>query len=173
MRSTDPLAPSTQPHMVQEWDRDSSLDDSLKDLEWLIGTWRMDTRDRDVTTTYEWDENKKFIRGKYTDMEMTFKHPDLRGLWVRSYAKTLRKAYFGVAPKRAAMVLGLFHETPATRLMGERLVSRLQEVGETIGVFSDSERWRELAGLRFCSLDRDGRPLDVEAIRRQGVEWHE
>lgn len=106
-------------------------------------------------------------------MEMTFKHPDLRGLWVRSYAKTLRKAYFGVAPKRAAMVLGLFHETPATRLMGERLVSRLQEVGETIGVFSDSERWREHAGLRFCSLDRDGRPLDIEAIRRQGVEWHD
>jgi len=52
--------------LVQEWDRDNSLDDSLKDLEWLIGTWRMDTKDRDVTTTYEWDENKAFIRGKYT-----------------------------------------------------------------------------------------------------------
>ena len=52
--------------MVQEWDRDNSLDDSLKDLEWLIGTWRMDTKGQDVTTTYEWDENKAFIRGKYT-----------------------------------------------------------------------------------------------------------
>jgi len=52
--------------LVQEWDRDNSLDDTLKDLEWLIGTWRMDTKDRDVTTTYEWDENKTFIRGKYT-----------------------------------------------------------------------------------------------------------
>jgi uncharacterized protein (TIGR02246 family) len=52
--------------MVQEWDRDTSLDDSLKDLEWLIGTWRMDTKDRDATTTYEWDDNKKFIRGKYS-----------------------------------------------------------------------------------------------------------
>jgi hypothetical protein len=52
--------------LVQEWDRDNSLDDSLKDLEWLIGTWRMDTKDRDVTSTYEWDENKAFIRGKYT-----------------------------------------------------------------------------------------------------------
>jgi uncharacterized protein (TIGR02246 family) len=52
--------------MVQEWDRDNSMDDSLKDLEWLIGTWRMDTKDRDATTTYEWDENKTFIRGKYT-----------------------------------------------------------------------------------------------------------
>jgi uncharacterized protein (TIGR02246 family) len=52
--------------LVQEWDRDNSLDDTLKDLEWLIGIWRMDTKDRDVTTTYEWDENKTFIRGKYT-----------------------------------------------------------------------------------------------------------
>jgi uncharacterized protein (TIGR02246 family) len=51
--------------MVQEWDRDTSLDDSLKDLQWLIGTWHMDTKDRDVTTTYEWDENKTFIHGKY------------------------------------------------------------------------------------------------------------
>jgi uncharacterized protein (TIGR02246 family) len=51
--------------LVQEWDRDNSLDDSLKDLEWLVGTWHMDTKDRDVTTTYEWDDNKAFIRGKY------------------------------------------------------------------------------------------------------------
>ena len=55
--------------MVQEWDRDTAMDDSLKDLEWLIGTWRMDTKDRDVTTTYEWDENKAFIRGKYSVKE--------------------------------------------------------------------------------------------------------
>jgi uncharacterized protein (TIGR02246 family) len=52
--------------MVNEWDRDNLLDDTLKDLEWLIGTWRMDTKDRDVTTTYEWDETKTFIRGKFT-----------------------------------------------------------------------------------------------------------
>jgi uncharacterized protein (TIGR02246 family) len=54
---------------VQEWDRDNSLDDSLKDLEWLIGTWHMSTKDREVTTTYEWDENKTFIRGKYSVKE--------------------------------------------------------------------------------------------------------
>jgi uncharacterized protein (TIGR02246 family) len=52
--------------VVHEWDRDTSLDDSLKDLEWLIGTWRMDTKDRDATTTYEWDDNKKFIKGKFS-----------------------------------------------------------------------------------------------------------
>jgi len=55
--------------MVQEWDRDNSLDDTLKDLEWLIGTWKMSTKDREVTTTYEWDDNKTFIRGKYAITE--------------------------------------------------------------------------------------------------------
>jgi len=52
--------------LVSEWDRDNALDDSLKDLEWLVGTWRMATKDREVTTTYEWDTNKTFIRGNYT-----------------------------------------------------------------------------------------------------------
>lgn len=52
--------------VVQEWDRESYIDDGLKDLEWLIGTWRMDSKDREATTTYEWDENKAFIRGKFS-----------------------------------------------------------------------------------------------------------
>ena len=55
--------------IVREWDRDNGLDVSLKELEWLIGTWQAATKDREVTTTYEWDENKAFIRGKYTVKE--------------------------------------------------------------------------------------------------------
>jgi uncharacterized protein (TIGR02246 family) len=55
--------------IVQEWDRDEGLDVSLKELEWLIGTWHVATKDREVTTVYEWDENKAFIRGKFTVKE--------------------------------------------------------------------------------------------------------
>jgi uncharacterized protein (TIGR02246 family) len=55
--------------IVQEWDRDNGLDVSLKELEWLIGTWHVATKGREVTTVYEWDENKAFIRGKYTIKE--------------------------------------------------------------------------------------------------------
>jgi uncharacterized protein (TIGR02246 family) len=54
---------------VHEWDRDNGQDDSVKDLEWLIGTWNMAANDRTVTTTYEWDDNKVFIRGKYSIKE--------------------------------------------------------------------------------------------------------
>jgi uncharacterized protein (TIGR02246 family) len=55
--------------IVREWDRDVDLDVSLKELEWLIGTWKAAAKDREVTTVYEWDENKAFIRGKYTVKE--------------------------------------------------------------------------------------------------------
>ena len=55
--------------ITQEWDRDEGLDVSLNELEWLIGTWHVATTDREVTTVYEWDENKAFIRGKYTVKE--------------------------------------------------------------------------------------------------------
>jgi ketosteroid isomerase-like protein len=55
--------------IVSEWDRDELADVSLKELEWLIGTWHAATKEREVTTTYEWDENKAFIRGKYTVKE--------------------------------------------------------------------------------------------------------
>jgi uncharacterized protein (TIGR02246 family) len=57
--------------MVREWDHDVGLDASLKELQWLIGTWHAATKDREVTVTYEWDENKAFLRGKFTVKEGT------------------------------------------------------------------------------------------------------
>jgi len=55
--------------LVRAWDRDTGLDPSLQELEWLIGTWHAVAKGRDVTSTYEWDENKAFIRGKFTVKE--------------------------------------------------------------------------------------------------------
>jgi len=55
--------------IVREWDRAVGQDVSLKQLEWLIGSWHVASKDREVTTTYEWDENKAFIRGKFTAKE--------------------------------------------------------------------------------------------------------
>jgi uncharacterized protein (TIGR02246 family) len=55
--------------IVREWDRDVGLDTTLNQLAWLIGTWQAGDKNREVTTTYEWDENKAFIRGKFTVKE--------------------------------------------------------------------------------------------------------
>lgn len=55
--------------LVQEWDRDDGLDVKLSELEWLIGAWSVTAKDREVSTVYEWDENRAFIRGRYTVKE--------------------------------------------------------------------------------------------------------
>jgi uncharacterized protein (TIGR02246 family) len=55
--------------MIHEWDRDNGLDVSLNDLAWLIGTWHVAAKGREVTTAYEWNESKTFIRGKYSVKE--------------------------------------------------------------------------------------------------------
>jgi uncharacterized protein (TIGR02246 family) len=57
--------------IIREWDRDISLDLGLKDLQWLIGTWQSVGKDREVTLTYEWDENRAFLRGRFTVKEGT------------------------------------------------------------------------------------------------------
>jgi predicted acylesterase/phospholipase RssA/CRP-like cAMP-binding protein len=106
-------------------------------------------------------------------MEMTFLYPELRRLWLTTFAGSLKKHFFGAAPRRAPMMLALAHEAPASRRAAERLIDRLRELGESLAVFSDSEDWRGLAGVRSRSLHTDGRMLEPEVIRRQVAEWQD
>lgn len=45
---------------IREWAHD---EDSLNDLEWLIGSWQAKSNDAEIKTSYEWLGNKAFIRG--------------------------------------------------------------------------------------------------------------
>ena len=111
---------------------------------------------------------------EYEDaMELTFHHPELRRLWLKTFAGTLRKHFFGVAPRHAPMMLALIHESPATRRVAERLTNRLREVGEKLAVFSDSDELRGSTGVRFRSLRGDGGMLEPEEIHRQVTEWQD
>ncbi len=93
-------------------------------------------------------------------MELTFARPDLRRLWLTTFAGSLRKLFFGAAPKRAPMMLALIHDSPATRRAAERLIQRLRDIGEQLAVFSDSDQWRGSPDVRFRPLRADGRELD-------------
>jgi predicted acylesterase/phospholipase RssA/CRP-like cAMP-binding protein len=106
-------------------------------------------------------------------MELTLRYADLRRVWLRTYAGSLRKHFFGAAPRRAPMMLALVHESPATRRAAERLIDRLREVGENLAVFSDSDQWRVFPGVRFRHLHADGRMLETDEIRRQATEWQD
>ncbi len=106
-------------------------------------------------------------------MELTFAHPDLRRLWLKSFAGSLRKLYFGGSTKQAPMVLALIHESPASRSMSDRLLARLNEIGEKLAIFSDAPHWQGQSGVWSRPLTVDGRMLEAEEIRRQVAEWQD
>ena len=49
--------------VLREWPDEGV---SLRDLDWLIGTWEAKTEDAEVRTAYAWGANKKSIRCKIT-----------------------------------------------------------------------------------------------------------
>jgi uncharacterized protein (TIGR02246 family) len=49
--------------LVREWPSEGT---ALRDIDWLIGTWASDADNTHVRTTYEWDDGKRFIRGRFT-----------------------------------------------------------------------------------------------------------
>jgi uncharacterized protein (TIGR02246 family) len=52
--------------MLKEWGDDATSRADLQDLAWLIGAWETDGDGPRAQTTYEWAENKKFIRCRYS-----------------------------------------------------------------------------------------------------------
>jgi uncharacterized protein (TIGR02246 family) len=49
--------------LLREWPHEGV---TLRDLDWLIGTWVAKTEDGEVRTAYGWDENKAFLRARIT-----------------------------------------------------------------------------------------------------------
>ena len=106
-------------------------------------------------------------------MELTLAHPDLRRLWLTTYAGSLRKLFFGAAPKRAPMMLALIHDSPATRRAAERLI---QPAARRRRATRRVQRFGRVAGLagRAVPAAPRGRPRSgTEEIRRQAAEWQD
>jgi hypothetical protein len=49
--------------VLREWPDEGV---SLRDLDWLIGTWQAKNDDTEVRSKYEWDANKNSIRCQFT-----------------------------------------------------------------------------------------------------------
>jgi len=52
--------------LLKEWSDDEANKAKLDELAWLIGSWKSEGAGIAAETSYEWAENKKFIRSKYT-----------------------------------------------------------------------------------------------------------
>jgi hypothetical protein len=50
---------------VQEWVPDPQELVTVKDLEWMLGTWTATGPEAEVKITFTWDEDRAFLRGRY------------------------------------------------------------------------------------------------------------
>ena len=106
-------------------------------------------------------------------MELVLLHPDLRRQWLQSYARSLRRRLLEPAAGQAPNVLAMLHQSPATRNLAQKIIGRLQGLGEAVCVLSDADSWRALPGLGFRSVLDGDRLIEVTEIRRQIVEWNQ
>ena len=75
---------------------------------------------------------------------------------------------------QAPKVLAILHQSDATRNLAQKIIGRLQGLGEAVCVLSDAESWRSVGDhVRFRSLVNGNRLLDVPEIRRQIAEWND
>ncbi len=104
-------------------------------------------------------------------MELMFQHAALRRQWLQTYAGSMRQHFFEASARPTSSMLAVLHESPATRNLAQKLIRRLQGLGEEICVFSDVDNWRSVPDIRFRSLLDGDRRIDVAEIRRQIAEW--
>lgn len=67
--------------LLKEWSEQQSVA-TLKDLEWLVGTWESDSDAMKATTTYEWTVNKAFLKAQYTLKPKKEGEPAISGVQV-------------------------------------------------------------------------------------------
>jgi uncharacterized protein (TIGR02246 family) len=51
---------------VHEWAPNPAQEVALKDVEWLVGDWAAKSDEGELTISYAWDEDRAFLRGRYT-----------------------------------------------------------------------------------------------------------
>ncbi|MCA9434804.1 MAG: patatin-like phospholipase family protein [Candidatus Omnitrophica bacterium] len=70
-------------------------------------------------------------------------------------------------------VVGIVHQSDSTRLLTERLLSRLSEIESKVGVFGDAPAWNPIPQTLFRPLVENDELLSVATIREQVSRWQD
>jgi predicted acylesterase/phospholipase RssA/CRP-like cAMP-binding protein len=105
-------------------------------------------------------------------MELTLLYPDLRRQWLQSYARSLRRRFLEPGAGQAPKLLAMLHQSPTTRNLAQKIIGRLQGLGEAVCVMSD-DSWQSVGNVRFRSLMDGNRLIEPAEIRRQIAEWNQ
>ncbi len=106
-------------------------------------------------------------------LELTKKHEKFRQNFSKLIAKQIRGFVYQDKFRKRPAIVAVFHESPASRPLTLRLISRLLELGESPCVFSDRADWEPMENVRFRSLIEGDRTLNEKEVRKQIHAWEE
>ncbi|MDG2224030.1 MAG: patatin-like phospholipase family protein [Rubripirellula sp.] len=104
-------------------------------------------------------------------LDLMSKHPDLQMSLFRLAANVVRQIVMVDRSKEQPSVVGVIHQTPASRPLTPRLVKRLMEIEAPPCVAGDDPNWQAIDGIPYRLLFENGNMLDSDQRRAQLKEW--
>jgi predicted acylesterase/phospholipase RssA/CRP-like cAMP-binding protein len=104
-------------------------------------------------------------------LRLTKEHDDFR----QNYSKLIADAVMGLIMKdrrhNKPATVAVFHQSPETRLITRRLVTRLVELGESPHVMTDRGDWEPIDGIPDFCLIKDGAYVPIADVQQQAKLW--
>ena len=112
------------------------------------------------------------LKFDYQDaLELTLKHPLFRRNLSRLIARGIRQLVFGDKKRKKVKLVTIYHESPDGRELTVGLIKRLQELNETVCLFTDQSPPPKLSGVRSRLLTEGKQAPSFVELRRQIHEW--
>ena len=102
-------------------------------------------------------------------LTFTPKYPKFRFNLLQTVAREFRRNFIEEKSKPQPSIVAIFHHSPVTRTLTQRIVNRLAELGEQLCVLSDSDRGEEKHedGVSYVTLRKENGELSISKIREQ------
>lgn len=98
-------------------------------------------------------------------LDLAPKHPKFRLNLLQAAVRNIRKNFLEEKSKPQPSIVTIFHGSPATRPLTQRLVRRLTELGEQPCVLSDQDEEKREDGVSYTSLSKESYELFRSEIR--------
>ncbi|WON74447.1 patatin-like phospholipase family protein [Nitrosospira sp. Is2] len=97
------------------------------------------------------------------------KYPKFRFNVLQAVARAVRRNFIEDKSKPQPSIVAIFHSSPATRPLTQRLVRRLAELGEQPCVLSDQDEEKHEEGVNYAALGKENCELSISKIREQVI----
>lgn len=104
-------------------------------------------------------------------LELMTRHPEFQMNLYRLAGNLVRQIVMVDRTKSQPSMVGIIHQSPASRSLTPRLVRRLMQIEETPCVAGDDPHWQPIEGVRYRLLFENGQLIEEEQRKSLLKEW--